>query len=204
MSIALIVVDVQRDFCPGGALAVPRGDEIIPILNIYLRRAQQRGVRVYASRDWHPQRSTHFQTDGGPWPVHCVQHTDGAAFHPALELPRDTVVVSKGMGPTDDGYSAFEAQTDAGLLLEDALRAAGIDCLCIGGLATDYCVRATVLDACSKRFRTILLLDASRGVNVAPGDAERAITEMVRAGAYATTLERIGEIQPGLAAGGVT
>ncbi|MCL5946780.1 MAG: isochorismatase family protein [Chloroflexi bacterium] len=199
MSAALIVVDVQRDFCPGGALAVPRGDEVIPTLNTYLRRAQQHGILVYVSRDWHPQRSTHFQAYGGPWPVHCVQETAGAAFHPTLELPSNAVVVSKGMGATDDGYSAFEAQTDGGLFLEDALRTEDIDCLCIGGLATDYCVRATVLEACSKGFRTILLLDGSRGVNVAPGDSERAIVEMVRAGAYVTTLEHIGKLQPELA-----
>lgn len=191
MTAALIVVDVQNDFCPGGALAVPKGDAVVPVLNRYAARFAQAGLPVFASRDWHPAQTTHFQSGGGPWPVHCVQETPGARFHPALGLPAEARVVSKGMGAQEDAYSAFQARDEAGTLLPDALRAAGVDRVYVGGLATDYCVKATVLDALAAGFAATLLVDASRGVNVEPGDAEAAIEAMVRAGADVATLERL-------------
>jgi nicotinamidase/pyrazinamidase len=191
MKPALIIVDVQNDFCPGGALAVPNGDRVVPILNEYARRFHAAGLPVYASRDWHPPETTHFQAFGGPWPPHCVRGERGAGFHPDLVLPTGTTVVSKGEGATEDAYSAFQARDEAGVALPDLLRLEGIGRVYVGGLATDYCVKATVLEALRVGFRATLLVDASRGVNVSPGDAESAIAEMVRAGADVATVERL-------------
>jgi len=188
---ALIVVDVQRDFCPGGALPVPKGDQVVPVLNEYARRFWEKGHPVYASRDWHPRRTTHFREFGGAWPAHCVQGEPGAEFHPDLRLPEGTIVVSKGTGPEEDAYSAFQARGPAGEPLADLLRREGVDHVYVGGLATDYCVRATVLDALRNGFAATFLVDASRGVNLEPGDAEEAIADMVRAGADVATLERL-------------
>jgi nicotinamidase/pyrazinamidase len=188
---ALIVVDVQNDFCPGGALAVPEGDAVVPVLNEYARRFAERGAAVLASRDWHPRESSHFQGYGGVWPVHCLRGTPGAELHPGLRLPEGAVLLSKGTGATEDGYSAFEARTDHGEGLAEVLRRRGVRRVYVGGLATDYCVRATVLDALDRGLAATFLLDASRGVNLQPHDAERAIEEMVRAGAGVATRERI-------------
>lgn len=177
---ALLVVDVQNDFCPGGALAVPAGDRTIPVLNRAIARFTAAGRPVYASRDWHPIDTTHFQARGGPWPVHCVADTPGAAFHPDLHLPEDAIVVSKGQSREDDGYSAFEGTTGARTLAED-LRARGVRELHVGGLATDYCVRASALDARAEGLRVIVLRDAIAGIT--PDTTERAIAEMQAAGA---------------------
>lgn len=174
---ALVIVDVQNDFCPGGALGVRGGDEIIPELNRQIERFTAAGRPIIASRDWHPAETTHFQT----WPPHCVQDQLGAAFHPALRLPAEALVVSKGTGPTEDAYSAFEARDPAGRTLEEVLR--GVDTLYIGGLATDYCVRATALDALKSGRRIVVLADAIRGVDLEPGDSVRALEEMRAAGA---------------------
>lgn len=189
MADALIVVDVQNDFCPGGALAVPEGDAVIPVLNEYMSRASDAGILIFASRDWHPQVTRHFAAQGGPWPPHCVQETRGAEFHPDLRLPPGTVVVSKGMSADDQGYSALEAVLPDGQPLADALRADGVTHVYVGGLATDYCVRATVLDALKEGFTTSVLVDASRPVEVQPGDGERALNEMLAAGAEPQILD---------------
>ena len=194
MSAALLIVDVQNDFCPGGALAIPAGDEVVPALNRYAVRFDAAGLPVIASRDWHPADTTHFASGGGPWPAHCVHGSQGAAFHPALQLPPRVQVVSKGMGAQEDAYSAFQARDEAGNSLADLLRQHGTDRVYVGGLATDYCVKATVLDALANGFQATLLVDASRGVNVQPGDAERAIEAMVRAGAAVATLERLADL----------
>ena len=192
MPAALIVVDVQRDFCPGGALPVHQGDRIVPVLNQYLERFTAAGWPIIASRDWHPTGSAHFAGYGGRWPVHCVQHTPGAAFHPDLRLPPSAIVASKGQSRSDEGYSAFEGRIgDGQQALGDVLRERAVDTVYVGGLATDYCVQATVLDALHRGLTAVLLLDASRGVNVDAGDAETAIEAMVRAGAEVTTLERL-------------
>lgn len=186
---ALIVVDVQNDFCPGGTLAVSEGDAVVPVLNVYMERAAAAGMPIAASRDWHPRETVHFRQFGGPWPPHCIQETPGAAFHPALRLPQSTFVVSKGMGPQDDGYSAFEGNAPDGRGLLEELRAWGVTRLHVGGLTTDYCVRTTVLDGLSAGFDVRLLKDAVRAVNVRPGDGARAIAEMLAAGARAETLD---------------
>lgn len=183
MSDALIVVDVQNDFCPGGALPVPGGDRVVPVLNDYLARAAQAGAPIFASRDWHPAHTTHFAEFGGRWPAHCVQQTPGAAFHPDLRLPAATQIVTKGTGEHDEGYSAFEGRLPDGRDLATALREAGVTRVFVGGLATDYCVRATVLAARQAGFEVTWLRDASRPVDVKPGDGARAQIEMMAAGA---------------------
>ena len=174
---ALIVVDVQNDFCPGGALAVERGDEVVEPLNRLIKEFLERGEPVYKSRDWHPVRTKHFADYGGTWPVHCVQNTRGAEFHEDLLDDQRVRVVSKGMGD-EDSYSAFDGTT----LAED-LRRKGVGEVWVGGLATDYCVKNTVLDALREGFRVRALSDAMRAVNLQPGDDQRAIEEMRAAGA---------------------
>src|SRR5579885_597695 len=188
---ALIIVDVQNDFCPGGSLAVADGDAVVPVLNRYAEQFTVAGRPVLATRDWHPARTTHFQPFGGVWPPHCVQGTPGGAFHPDLRLPAGSQVVSKGMGAEEDAYSGFQARLPDGSGLAAALHAAGVRRVYVGGLATDYCVKATVLDALAQDFAATLLLDASRGVNLEPHDAELAIQAMVDAGAEAITLARL-------------
>jgi nicotinamidase/pyrazinamidase len=189
MSDALVIVDVQNDFCSGGSLAVPDGDAVVPICNEYLRRAAATGMPIFASRDWHPVNTKHFVTFGGPWPPHCVQQTHGAEFHPDLRLPEGTHIVSKGMGTQDDGYSMIDAQDDAGTPLVNVLRALGVTRIYVGGLATDYCVRATAIDARTAGFEVAVLTDACRAVNLAPDDGEHALEEMRAAGATLKTLE---------------
>ena len=188
---ALLIVDVQNDFCPGGALAVPEGDRVVPVLNDYIETFRARGLPVFASRDWHPEETRHFEAGGGPWPPHCVAGTKGAGFHLDLALEGEAVVVSKGTSPTDDGYSAFEAKSEEGRGLEESLRERGVRRLFVGGLATDYCVRASVLDAARQGFRPVLLLDAIRGIDVREGDQAAALDEMIRAGAGTATLRSI-------------
>lgn len=180
---ALVIVDVQNDFCAGGALAVEGGDEVVPALNRYAERFAAAGAAVFASRDWHPRRTTHFKEWGGAWPPHCVQGTRGAEFHPGLRLPASATVVSKGMDPEEDAYSCFQARETSRRPFAAALAARGIRRLFVGGLATDYCVRATVLDALKAGFEVMLLGDAIRSVNVQPADGERALDEMAGAGA---------------------
>lgn len=189
--IALVVVDVQNDFTPGGALAVPEGDQVVPLLNQYLERFRAAGLPTFASRDWHPTVTTHFKAYGGLWPPHCIQGTKGAEFHPDLKLPDGTTIVSKGMDPQKDSYSVFDAFEPDGTPFVEGLKRRGIDRLYVGGLATDYCVKWTALEASKQGFAVTLLVDASLGVNLQPHDSERAIAEMVRQGATLLTLERL-------------
>jgi nicotinamidase/pyrazinamidase len=186
---ALIVVDVQNDFCPGGSLAVPQGDAVVPVMNRYMQQATESGMAVFASRDWHPRETRHFAEFGGPWPVHCVQNTPGAEFHPQLRLPPEARIVTTGTSAEDAGYSAFEGTLPDGASFPDELRRLGVRRVHVGGLATDYCVRATVLDALTAGFETFLLQDASRPVDVSPGDGERAVDEMLAAGAQLETVD---------------
>ncbi len=188
---ALLIVDVQNDFCPGGALGVEGGDDIIPIINSYIELFQERGVPVIASRDWHPRKTRHFKESGGTWPVHCVQGSAGAMFRPTLRLPPDTLVFSKGMDPEMDDYSALHAQSEAGTPLPDFLTYEGIRNLYICGLATDYCVRQTALEGLRQDFAITVLGDAVRGVDLEPGDSERALAEIQAAGARLTTLDEL-------------
>jgi nicotinamidase/pyrazinamidase len=180
---ALIVVDVQNDFCPGGALAVPGGDRIVPVLNRYIEKFKNAGRPVYVTRDWHPDKTSHFAAFGGKWPPHCIQGTKGAEFHPDLRLPEDVVIISKGTRPDEDSYSGFDGADSQGTGLPDLLRRQGVNRLFVGGLATDYCVKHTVLDGLGEGFEVVFLEDASRGVNLQPEDSEQAVQEMIRAGA---------------------
>jgi len=177
---ALIIVDVQNDFLPGGMLAVPRGDEVIPILNRYIEEFERQKLPIFATRDWHPHNHCSFQTQGGPWPVHCVVSTKGAAFPPSLKLPTSAIVISKPSTPEKETYSAFE-----GTNLEQQLREASVESLYVGGLATDYCVLNTVKDALLRGFKVTLLKDGIRPVNVHPTDGQEAEKEMLSLGAVA-------------------
>ena len=188
---ALVIVDVQNDFCPGGALGVKDGDQVVPVLNRYAERFAARGAPIFASRDWHPARTRHFKAYGGLWPPHCVQGTPGAEFHPGLRLPGPTMILSKGMDPETDAYSAFQGELEDGTPFAAALAAEGIQRLFIGGLATDYCVRATALDALKESFEVVVLEDGSRAVDVNPGDGDRALDEMRAAGAVLTRFDRV-------------
>jgi len=174
---ALIVVDVQNDFCPGGALAVAHGDQVVAPLNKLIEEFLERGEPVFKTRDWHPDKTKHFAAYGGTWPVHCVQNTKGAEFHLDLLDSPHIRVVSKGLGDTDC-YSGFD-ETDLALQLHRL----GVEEVWVGGLATDYCVKSTVLDALKEGFRVKVLENAMRAVEVKPGDGERAIAEMRAAGA---------------------
>jgi nicotinamidase/pyrazinamidase len=183
---ALLIIDVQNDFLPGGALAVPRGDEVIGPLNRYIAAFTARGLPVFATRDWHPANHCSFRERGGPWPAHCVQDTPGAAFAPALHLPTAATVISKADTPDHEAYSGF-----AGTKLDVKLFGAGIKRLFIGGLATDYCVLHTVLDALRARYAVFLLRDAICAVNLRPRDSVNAEAEMIGLGALPITLKNL-------------
>ncbi len=185
---ALVIVDVQNDFCPGGSLAVPEGDKVVPVLNRYVERFAALKGPIFASRDWHPLVTKHFQAYGGVWPPHCVQGTKGAEFHADLKLPSDAVVVSKGMDPDADAYSCFQAEDPNRMPFAAALGEWGAQRLFVGGLATDYCVKATVLDALREGFQVVVLEDVIRAVDVSPGDGAKALEEMRAAGAIFATL----------------
>lgn len=192
---ALLIIDVQNDFCPGGALAVPNGNQVVAPLNRAITHAMANSWLVVASRDWHPSQTIHFKEFGGLWPVHCVQNTSGAEFHPSLNLPEGTIVVSKGMNNQDDGYSLFEGvnlrENDWPLSLSSVIMLYNCREVYVGGLATDYCVKATALDAVKKGFKTYLLLDACRAVNVNPGDGIKALSDMINAGVEFVTTDEV-------------
>ena len=185
---ALIVVDVQNDFCPGGALPASHGDEAVPILNQYIKIFQTARALTVATRDWHPPNHSSFKPNGGTWPVHCIQDTHGAMFHPELFVHLDVVIISKATDPSVDTYSGFQ-----GTRLNEILKEHKIQTLWIGGLATDYCVKSTVLDAIKSGFKVLFLDDGSRGVDANPGDIHKAKDEMVNAGAQPITLMDVGE-----------
>jgi nicotinamidase/pyrazinamidase len=180
---ALIIVDMQNDFLPGGALGIEGGSDIIPVLNRSIRDFGEAGLPIFLSRDWHPPVTKHFREYGGVWPPHCIQGTRGAEFHPELVIPPQAVIVSKGMDPERDDYSAFHARTEDGKLLPQALRESSVDEIVIGGLATDYCVRQTALEALRQGFGVTILADGCRGVDLQPGDSDRALREVETAGA---------------------
>lgn len=185
---ALIVVDFQNDFCDGGALPVAGADGLVGAINALIHEFESAKRPVVLTRDWHPSDHSSFATQGGPWPVHCVAETPGAAFHPALQVPRDALVVSKGVGREGLGYSPFEVEE-----LAPALRASGSRRLVVVGLATDYCVRATVLDARRMGWDVVVIEEAVRGVERKRGDVERARDEMLAAGAHWRTSAGVSE-----------
>lgn len=176
MAEALIIVDFQNDFTPGGALAVREGDVIAERVNELA--ADPRFELVVATRDWHPADHGSFEAQGGPWPVHCVEDSEGAQLHPGLEQANVDVIVDKGTDSATEGYSGFEGTT-----LGDLLGERGIDSVTIVGLATDYCVKNTALDALRHGLEVTIDSRAVRGVDVEPGDSERALDELRRAGA---------------------
>lgn len=175
----LLVVDVQHDFLPGGALGVKRGDEIIPALNRCMALFSAKRLPVFASRDWHPPGHCSFREQGGPWPEHCVQNTHGAEFSPDLKLPADIGIINKADKRDREAYSVF-----GGTHLDERLKRAGVQRIFIGGLATDYCVLNTAKDAHALGYDYFVLTDAVRAVDVRPGDGERALEEMRRLGAH--------------------
>lgn len=183
MKAALIVVDIQNDFCPGGALPVPEGDQVVEPANTLIRRFDREGAPVYFTRDWHPPNHSSFEQFGGIWPEHCVANTEGAAFHPDLLVPNSAVVISKAAKPDQEAYSGFE-----GTNLAEQLRQQNVDRLIVVGLATDYCVKATVLDGLKAGFAVTVVPEGIRAVNVEPDDGENAIREMQQHGAQLVPL----------------
>lgn len=177
---ALLIVDLQNDFLPGGSLAVADGDRVVAPIQGWIARFAAAGAPIFATRDWHPEDHCSFRAAGGPWPPHCVAGTNGAAFAPGLALPAGAVVVSKATRRDADAYSGF-----AGTDLDRRLREAGASRLFVGGLATDYCVLNTVLDALRLGYAVVVLTACVRAVEVAAGDGEHALAAMRAAGAVA-------------------
>jgi nicotinamidase/pyrazinamidase len=175
---ALVVVDVQKDFLPGGSLAVNGGDDVIPTINAYVEAFQALHLPVVFTRDWHPADHCSFRASGGPWPAHCVRDSEGASWGQGLRVPVEANIISKGMRQEVDAYSGF-----SGTSLAELLNDLHAQRVFIGGLATDYCVRATAIDACAAGFETVVLRDAIRAVNASSGDGEKALREMIEHGA---------------------
>jgi nicotinamidase/pyrazinamidase len=184
---ALIIVDLQNDFLPGGSLGVPQGDEVVAPIQQLIDLYQAHGLPIYASRDWHPAGHCSFTDQGGPWPIHCIAGSHGAAFSSAIDLEQFFMVISKATTVEKDAYSAFN-----GTGLGEQMRARGIQRVAVCGLATDYCVLNTAKDALAEGFATLLVLDAIRAVDVHPGDGTRAIAQMQDAGAQPVHVDRIG------------
>ena len=183
---ALLIVDVQNDFCPGGSLAVPNGDDIIPLLNDWIGLALKADVPIFASRDWHPPHDPSFKEEGGEWPPHCVQDTRGAEFHKSLRLPNNTILISKGTRFDKDQYSVFDEMG-----LDVFLEKKGIKRLFVGGLAQDVCVKASVIDGCKAGFDVHLLEKCTRPIDEESG--KKAIKEMKDAGATIESGDIVGE-----------
>jgi nicotinamidase/pyrazinamidase len=186
---ALLVVDVQNDFCPGGALGIHEGDRIIPFLNKYIKFFEKESLPIFVTRDWHPKVTKHFQQFGGLWPEHCVEESPGAQFHPDLVIPKDALKMSKGMDPEKESYSAFQAVDSSGMVLSNLLKTFEVTEICIGGLATDYCVKYSALDALKDGLKVFLLTDSIAGVNLQPDDSSLAMDEMVSRGARKTNFD---------------
>lgn len=174
---ALIIVDVQNDFCPGGTLSIEGGDQVVPVLNDWIKTATARDVPVYVSRDWHPRDHISFKQRGGLWPPHCIQDSDGAGFHPGLKVPESAIKITKGVRFDQDQNSAFDQTGLAGQLHHN-----GVKRLFVGGLAEDVCVLATVLDGRKEGFEVMLITGATRPVTVPGGEAARR--KMNDAGAH--------------------
>jgi nicotinamidase/pyrazinamidase len=185
--VALVIVDVQNDFAdPNGSLAVRGAADVIPVINGEAALARNSGALVVLTQDWHPPSTPHFAKDGGPWPVHCVADSWGAALHPALDVPEGTPIVRKGSNG-EDGYSAFTMRDpgtgeEIATMLQPLLETAGVEEVVVVGLATDYCVRATALDAARLKYRTTVLTDGIAAVDLQAGDGARALEELQDAG----------------------
>jgi len=180
---ALIIVDLQNDFCSGGALAVPEGDDVVGPVNALVETFRGTGDRIYATREWLPAGTRHFKENGGRWPVHCVEETKGAGFHSGMRLPWDATIVTKGKDGEEDTYSGFLGKTPDGRSLLAELRLRGVASLVVGGLATEFSVRATVLDGLKNGFKVTVVKGAVRPVDLETGAGEAALVEMKKAGA---------------------
>jgi nicotinamidase/pyrazinamidase len=179
---ALLVIDVQNDFCPGGALAVPGGDAVVPLINILMPNFDH----VFATQDFHPEDHSSFEEQGGPWPPHCLKGTEGAGLHPDLNVSSIDRIFQKGTDAATDGYSAF-----AGTELASELNRLGVQRVFVAGLATDYCVKATAIDAIDQGYDVVVITDAIRAVNAKPRDGEDALADMEEAGATLVTSDEI-------------
>ncbi len=179
---ALLIVDFQNDFCPKGSLAVKDADKIVPVVNKYISKFNSKGYTIFASADWHPADSKHFDKNGGLWPVHCVAKTKGAEFHPELNILKSVIILYKGTLAEEDGYSAVTAKDENKKELKRLLMDKGIDEVYVCGLATDYCVKSSVLDLIKEGFKVFLLIDAVKAVNLKANDGENAIKEMSESG----------------------
>ena len=177
------MTDVQNDFLLGGSLPVPNGEEVIPVLNKYIKIFEKKQAKIFATRDWHPINHISFREFGGIWPSHCVRDTKGAKFHPKLLLPKNSIIISKATEPYQEAYSGFEGTN----LLKELKKFKAMR-IFIGGLATDYRVKNTVLDALKFGFHTFFLWDGSRGINTKPGDIQRSLEKMEQNGAKKVTL----------------
>lgn len=186
---ALIITDIQNDFLPGGALPLKEGDLVIPALNEYTKIFRKSNATVVASRDWHPPNHMSFKERGGIWPAHCVQGTRGAEFSTLLKVPEGTIIVSKATDPDKEAYSVFD-----GTGLAEKLNELKITRIFVGGLATDYCVVNTVIDARRLGLDAVVLSDATKGINVNPGDVDKALETMLKLGASQMTLEDFPEL----------
>lgn len=184
---ALILVDIQNDFCPNGALAVTEGDLIVPIVN----RLISRFPLVISTQDWHPANHISFKAQGGPWPPHCVQGTTGAELHPDLKTDTIALYFRKASSPDRDDYSEFAGKDEQGRSLDEVLKGYGVKKIYVVGLATDYCVLETVLDGVKYGYEVYAVTDAMRAVNVNPDDGEKALYRMVSSGAHLVTSEVI-------------
>lgn len=185
---ALLVIDVQNDFCPGGSLAIEQGDKVVGPLNRIIDAFSSKGLPVLFTRDWHPQNHVSFLTRGGRWPPHCMQGTQGARLHPRLKVPRASIVVDKGDNSEKEAYSGFQ-----GTGLETILRALDVDEVFLGGIATEYCVKETAFDALRRGFRTSVMEDCVRAVEARKGDGRRALEQVEKHGATLTTSGRVAE-----------
>jgi len=186
---ALLLVDLQNDFFPGGALAVPEADVLIPLINTYIKHFSRQGFAILATRDWHPANHTSFTEQEGPWPVHCVQGSRGAQFHSDLVMPPGMMVISKGTDPRKDARSGFD-----GTSLADRLEDLHVQTLFVLGLATEDCVKQTVLDGCQRGLRVVLLTDATRWANRTPDHSSKPLQELADAGAFLANISDIGII----------
>lgn len=186
---AILIVNVQNDFFPGGALQIPAGDRVLEPINRLAANFRSSGIPILASRYWHSPDSRFFRDYGGIWPVHCVRGTSGAEFHEQLKLPERTVVLSKGIDTEFDGYSAYEGITNDGRSMAQLLNELEIQKIIVCGLATDYCVMKTVLEAVQNCYRVTVMTDAVAGLNIEPGESSRALIKMELAGAQLDTVD---------------
>jgi len=189
---ALIVVDMQNDFMPGGALPVPNALTIIPTINRYVELFENANATIVFTRDWHPQNHISFKSRGGPWPPHCIQNTYGAELHPDLRAPKSAIIISKAFKEDEEAYSGFKGiELESKRDLNSVLRGRGVKRVFVSGVVTEYCVKATALDAADLSYQVFLLIDAVKGINQPPGSEEQAVIEMLEKGIVLMTTSDI-------------